>query len=160
MMKIGKMADYALVITIRMAKQPTLLKNMEQLASATQLPLATVRKLMRLLLNAGLVRSVRGVKGGYQLARLPEMISVAQVVQAVEGPMAITECCDDLGDCELSGDCEVESHMPTLNALLEQVLAVVTLSDLGRMSAGVHHNVETFVSRLALNYTPQAGAQG
>ncbi len=148
MLRIGKMTDYALVIMNRLAKQPAMLQRMEQLADSTRLSLPTVRKLMRHLVAAGLVRSARGAKGGYQLSRLPEMISIAQVVIAVEGPLAITECCDDDGGCELSGGCDVESHMPTLNALLTQILETISLADMGNLSAGVHYNLEAIIARL------------
>ncbi len=149
MLRIGKMTDYSLVIMSSLAKSPTRLFRMEELASATQLGLSTVRKLMRMLVAAGLVRSERGAKGGYQLARLPETISIAQVVIAVEGPLAITECCDDDGGCELSGDCEVESHMPTLNHLIAKMMDTISLSDMISLSSGVHHNVETIIARMA-----------
>lgn len=148
MLRIGKMTDYALVIMNRMAKHPARLQRMEELADATRLGLPTVRKLMRQLVAAGLVRSERGAKGGYQLSRLPDMISIAQIVTAVEGPLAITECCVDDGDCELSGGCEVESHMPTLNELIVQILSNISLTDLSSMGSGVHHNMETIISRL------------
>nr|WP_255473880.1 SUF system Fe-S cluster assembly regulator [Ketobacter sp. MCCC 1A13808] len=148
MLRIGKMTDYALVIMNRMAKHPAGLQRMEDLSGATQLALPTVRKLMRQLVAAGLVRSERGAKGGYQLARLPDMISIAQIVSAVEGPLAITECCVDNGGCELSGDCEVESHMPTLNELIVQILSTISLTDMRNLGSGVDHNMETIISRL------------
>ena len=149
MLRIGKMTDYALVIMNRLAKSPASLLRMEQVSESTQLGLPTVRKLMRQLVAAGLVRSERGAKGGYQLARLPEMISIAQIVSAVEGPLAITECCDDDGGCELSGGCEVESHMPTLNHLIAKMMDTISLSDMISLSSGVHHNVETIIARMA-----------
>jgi len=149
MLRISKMTDYALVIMHRLAKSPAQQLRMEELAESTQLGLPTVRKLMRQLVGAGLVRSERGAKGGYLLARLPEMISIAQVVSAVEGPMAITECCEDDGGCELSGGCEVEYHMPTINELIVQILSAISLTDMAGLGAGVHHNIQTIISRLS-----------
>ncbi|MBA56507.1 MAG: SUF system Fe-S cluster assembly regulator [Pseudomonadales bacterium] len=148
MLRISKMTDYALVIMNRLAKSPAQQLRMEELAEATQLGLPTVRKLMRQLVASGLVRSERGAKGGYQLARLPQMISIAQVVSAVEGPLAITECCDDDGGCELSNGCEVAYHMPTINELIAQILSNISLTDMVGLGAGVHHNVQTILSRL------------
>ena len=153
MLRIGKMTDYALVIMHQLAKSPASLLRMEELASATGLSLPTVRKLMRLLVSAGLVRSERGAKGGYQLSRFPEMINIAQVVKAVEGPLAITECCDDDSACELSGGCEVESHMPTLNELLVQILSTISLTDMTQLGEGVHHNIDVIISRLTQRVT-------
>jgi FeS assembly SUF system regulator len=155
MLRIGKMTDYALVIMNRLAKSPASLLRMEELAESTKLGLPTVRKLMRQLVAAGLVRSERGAKGGYQLARFPEMISIAQVVTAVEGPLAITECCEDDGGCELSGGCEVEYHMPTLNELIVQVLSTISLTDMRGLGAGVHYNIETIISRLTQRSSQQ-----
>ncbi|MEZ5511948.1 MAG: SUF system Fe-S cluster assembly regulator [Gammaproteobacteria bacterium] len=148
MLRIGKMTDYALVIMHRLAKSPSAQLRMEEIAQATQLALPTVRKLMRQLVNAGLVRSERGAKGGYQLARFPELISIAHIVAAVEGPLAITECCDDDGGCELSGDCDVESQMPTINELITQILASITLTDMAHLCGSVQGNVGALISRL------------
>ncbi len=148
MLRIGKMTDYALVIMHRMGKSPSALLRMEEIAQATQLGLPTVRKLMRQLVNAGLVKSERGAKGGYQLARLPEMISIAHIVAAVEGPLAITECCDDEGGCELSGDCDVESQMPTINELITQILASISLTDMAHLCGSVQGNVGALINRL------------
>lgn len=149
MLRISKMTDYALVIMNRLAKSPASQLRMEELAESTHLGLPTVRKLMRQLVAAGLVRSERGAKGGYQLARFPEMISIAQVVSAVEGPLAITECCEDDGGCELSGGCEVEYHMPTINELIVQMLSAISLTDMAGLGAGVHHNIQTIIARLS-----------
>ena len=148
MLRIGKMTDYALVLMHRMAKSPSGQVRMEELSRDTQLGLPTVRKLMRQLVNAGLVRSERGVKGGYQLARFPELISIAHIVSAVEGPLAITECCDDDGGCELSGGCDVESQMPTINELITQILGSITLTDMGHLCGSVQGNVGVLLARL------------
>lgn len=148
MLRIGKMTDYALVIMHRLAKSPSAQLRMEEIAQATQLALPTVRKLMRQLVNAGLVRSERGAKGGYQLARFPELISIAHIVAAVEGPLAITECCDDDGGCELSGGCDVESQMPTINELITQILGSITLTDMAHLCGSVQGNVGALISRL------------
>lgn len=157
MLRIGKMTDYALVIMNQLAKAPAAQLRMEELADATQLSLPTVRKLMRMLVAAGLVRSARGAKGGYFLSRLPEMISIAQVVAAVEGPLAITECCEDDGGCELTDGCEVAFHMPTINEIIARILSNISLTDMAALGGvGVHHNVQTIISRLADRNPEQA----
>ncbi|PIE41028.1 MAG: SUF system Fe-S cluster assembly regulator [Gammaproteobacteria bacterium] len=136
MLRVGKMADYALVIMNAMAKQPTALLSMDALSQKTHLSMPTVRKLMRLLVNAGLVRSIRGAKGGYQLARLPELISVVHILSAVEGPMAITECCDEDASCELSGGCDMEPHWSSINQLVMHILENISLADLKQNHLG------------------------
>lgn len=148
MLRIGKMTDYALVLMHRMARAPSRQLRMEELAEQTRLGLPTVRKLMRQLVGAGLVRSERGAKGGYQLARLPELISIAHVVAAVEGPLAITECCEDEGGCELSGDCDVESQMPTLNELITLMLGAISLTDMDRLCGNVQGNLGAILVRI------------
>ena len=148
MLRIGKMTDYALVLMHRLAKSPSLQLRMEELAAETRLGLPTVRKLMRQLVNAGLVRSERGAKGGYQLARFPELITIAHIVAAVEGPLAITECCDDDGGCELSGGCDVESQMPTLNELITLMLGSISLTDMGRLCGNVQGNLGVLLERI------------
>lgn len=151
MLRVGKMADYALVIMSAMASQPTGLMQMEVLAQATRLSLPTVRKLMRLLVNAGLVKSVRGVKGGYQLARMPEMIKVSHILSAVEGPVAITECCDEDSECELSGGCEMESHWSAINQLVIQLLGAISLADLQHDGVGPKVDLIAVMDRVISN---------
>ncbi len=156
MLRVGKMADYALVIMSTMASHPTGLMQMEALAQATRLSLPTVRKLMRYLVGAGLVKSVRGTKGGYQLARLPETIKISNILAAVEGPLAITECCEEEPDCELSGDCEMESHWTAINQLVVQMLAAISLADLSTDSKGPKVDLQAILQRIA-NHEPGLG---
>lgn len=142
MFRIGKLTDYALIIMSKMATRAAWQWRMEDVAEATQLPLPTVRKLLRALLAANLVRSERGARGGYQLARLPDLISVAEIIMAIEGPVAITECCDVEPDCDRLGACDMESRWPAINGLIQQLLKVVTLADIeytrdGRMDVAV-----------------------
>lgn len=151
MLRVGKMADYALVIMCTMASQPTGLIPMEHLAQSTRLSLPTVRKLMRLLVNAGLVKSVRGIKGGYQLARMPEMIRVNQILAAVDGPVAMTDCCSEDTSCELSGGCDMEAHWSIINQLVGQLLSVISLADLRADSVGSRVDLLSLLQRVAQN---------
>lgn len=148
MLRVGKMADYGLVIMNALAKQPTGLVSMEALSQQTHLSMPTVRKIMRLLVNAGLVRSLRGSKGGYQLARLPEFISVIHILAAVEGPVAITECCDEDASCELSGGCDMESHWSSINQLVMHILGNISLADLKQNHTGPVIDLQAILERL------------
>lgn len=148
MLRIGKMADYGLLIMNVLGSSPTHLLGMEYLCRETGLSLPTVRKLMRHLVSAGLVKSIRGAKGGYQLARLPELISVAQILAAVEGPVAITECCDDDASCELSGGCNMESHWGAINHLIIGLLGAISLADLKRQQQGPNLDLPAVLQRL------------
>lgn len=142
MFRIGKLTDYALILMSCMATRAARQWRMEDLVEATHLPMPTVRKLMRTLVSAHLVRSERGARGGYQLSRLPGLINVAEIIMAIEGPVAITECCDVEPDCERLGACDMQSGWPAINGLIQQLLKVVTLSDIeytrdGRMDVAV-----------------------
>ncbi|CBL45715.1 Predicted transcriptional regulator [gamma proteobacterium HdN1] len=130
MLRIGKLTDYALILMNCMATRPAQLWRMELLADTTRLPQPTVRKLMGQLVAANLVRSERGARGGYQLSRLPNLISMAEIIIAIEGPIAITECCEVVPSCERLGACDMEGRWPAINDLILQLLRVVTLSDI------------------------------
>jgi FeS assembly SUF system regulator len=130
MFRIGKLTDYGLIIMSCMATRPAQWWRTEDVAEATRLALPTVRKVLRDLVAAGLLRSERGAHGGYVLARLPDLISVAEIIMAIEGPVAITECCDTEPECERVGDCDMESRWPAINGIIQQVLRAVTLADI------------------------------
>lgn len=102
-----------------------------QLAEETGLPVPTVQKIVSKLSAAGLMRSSRGVGGGLRLARPPATISVADIIEAVEGPIALTACLEPRKtDCTLEGACNVRSHWPMVNAAVRGALAQVALTAL------------------------------
>jgi FeS assembly SUF system regulator len=102
-----------------------------QLAEETGLPAPTVQKLVSKLSAAGLMRSSRGVGGGLRLARPPATISLADIVEAVEGPIALTACIDRAkSDCTLESCCNVKGHWPQVNAAVRGALAQVALTQL------------------------------
>lgn len=84
---------------------------------------------MRALVDAGLVIAQRGAKGGYRIARAPDQIRILDVVQAFEGPIALTECSNDEHDCDITENCSLSSSWGGINKLLMQVMAQVTLED-------------------------------
>lgn len=101
-----------------------------ELAAETGLPAPTVAKVVSKLTAAGLLRSVRGAKGGLQLARPAAAISLADIVEAVEGPIALAACIE--GDCAMNHDCRVRPHWPIVNATLRGALAGVPLTRLAQ----------------------------
>jgi len=147
MFRIGKLTDYALIIMSQMARRPAVQWRMEEVVDTTHLPLATVRKLMRALVAAGLVRSERGVRGGYQLSRLPELVSVAEIIAAIEGPIALTECSDGASECDRIGSCDMESSWPAINGLIYQLLRTLRLSDIEYTRAG-EFDLDVLLQRL------------
>jgi FeS assembly SUF system regulator len=131
-MRLSSMADYAVVIMSAASRHCGGARvSAGQLAEETGLPAPTVQKLVSKLTAAGLLRSSRGVGGGLKLARPPAAISLADIVEAVEGPIALTSCLDgNKTDCTLDGSCNVRGHWPVVNAALRGALSQVPLTRL------------------------------
>jgi FeS assembly SUF system regulator len=129
MLRIGKMADYGLLIADCLASEPEQLTT-EAIVKQTGLPDATVRKLLRLLVDAGLVSSRRGLKGGYRLNREASRISVAELIAAIEGPIGLTECSQVEDHCSLSPGCGQRANWNVINDLINRQLATITLADM------------------------------
>ncbi|GGN40960.1 SUF system Fe-S cluster assembly regulator [Novosphingobium indicum] len=131
-MRLSSMADYAVVIMSAASRHCGGARvSAGQLADETGLPVPTVQKLVSKLSAAGLMRSSRGVGGGLKLARPPATITLADIVEAVEGPIALTACLDaQKNDCTLESACNVRSHWPAVNAALRSALANVPLTQL------------------------------
>ena len=108
---------------------------MDAIAGHTFLPKATVRKLMRTLTHAALVVSSRGAHGGYQIARPPQEISVADAIAAVEGPLTLTECCASPCDCAVAPSCDLKGSWPSINDIVLDVLNNVSVADLSHSQA-------------------------
>jgi FeS assembly SUF system regulator len=133
MVKLGKLTDYGLVLMTCIAQnEPSLpQRTARDLAIESRLPLATVSKLLKELLQSGLLTSHRGTKGGYMLARGSTEISVVDIIAAIEGPMALTECSTDVsGACNLELSCPIKSNQRVINQAVRGVLEKITLSDL------------------------------
>lgn len=131
-MRLSSMADYAVVIMAAAARHCGCARvSAGQLAEETGVPVPTVQKLVSRLTGAGLLRSSRGVGGGLKLARPPAAISIADIVEAVEGPIALTTCLEQgRHDCTLESACHVRPHWPQVNAALRGALAQVSLTQL------------------------------
>ena len=131
-MRLSNLADYAVVTMSAAARHCGGVRTSSaELASETGLPVPTVQKLVSKLSAAGLLRSVRGAGGGLQLARPAAAITLADIVEAVEGPIALTACVDT-EDCAAHHDCRVRPHWPIVNAALRGALADIPLSRLAR----------------------------
>jgi len=129
------MADYAVVTMSAAARHCGGARvSAAQLAQETGLPAPTVQKLVSRLTAAGLLRSIRGAGGGLQLARPAAAISLADIVEAVEGPIALTACVEQgRHDCALERSCSVRPHWTVVNEALRGALAQVPLSRLAQM---------------------------
>ena len=139
MLKISRLADYATRILFLLAGSSGQRFSANQVSKETQIGIATVSKVLKLLHQAQLVNSELGVNGGYQLARLPEMIPVAEIIAAIDGRLAMTECSKDENSCVHNNICEVRSHWRLINHIVLNVLQNLTLADMRRPQA-----LETF----------------
>jgi FeS assembly SUF system regulator len=130
--RLTKLADYAIVLLTRFAAGGTgAVHAARDLAAETHIPFPTVGKLLKALAHAGFLRSHRGVRGGYSLARAPDAITVAQVITAFEGPIAVTECLGEPpGTCEIELLCPVRSTWGRINAAVRSALDGLTLQEL------------------------------
>jgi len=133
MLRVTKLADYGIIILTRLARSSTDTCSARDIAAESRLPLPVVSKILKLLARQELVASHRGIKGGYGLARKPEEITLAQVIRALEGPIAVTECTDKIyGDCCLEKDCPVRGNWHRINHAIDQALAMITLAEMIR----------------------------
>ncbi len=131
-MRLSNLADYAVVTMSQAARHCGGGRtSAAELAEQSGLPVPTVQKVVSKLTAAGLLRSSRGAGGGLQLARPAAAISLADIVEAVEGPIALVSCVDKgRHDCALEGNCAVQPHWPIVNNALRGALANISLVQL------------------------------
>jgi len=129
-MRLSNLADYAVITMCQAATHCGVGRvSAAELANETGLPVPTVQRLVTKLTAAGLLRSVRGVGGGLQLGRPAAAINVADIVEAVEGPIGLTACIDN-GECDYEAGCSMKPHWPIINERLRGALADITLDHL------------------------------
>jgi len=130
MLRLGKLTDYATVILSFMAKSSTQLHAALEISTATGIARPTVSKILKLLVKAQVLNSIRGAKGGYSLAQAPEKITVASVITALEGPIALTECSHLESSCKQVSGCQIGDNWRIVNQTVQQALESVTLADM------------------------------
>jgi len=132
MLRMSKLTDYGLVLLTHLAQGGTPgVRTAQELARCSRVPLPTVSKILKELSKAGVVVSHRGRRGGYSLARPPDAISVASVVEALEGPVALTECSVHDGGCSLEPTCLAKSHWGPISRAIQRTLERLPLSAIG-----------------------------
>lgn len=131
MLRISRLTDYAVVLSSLLAdaQQPTTVRD---LAEASGIPQPTVSKVLKQLTRAGVVRSQRGVHGGYSLARQADKVGVHEIIEAIEGPIAVTECTDEQSDtdCAYETNCGVRANWQRINQAVQRALSGITLGDM------------------------------
>jgi len=130
MLRVSKLTDYATVVLAEMARDPCSVHTAAGLSERTRLARPTVSKLLKQLSRAGLLQSYRGAHGGYVLAAAPEDITATQIIDIVEGPMAVTECSLGANQCEMEGVCNIGHHWQRINRAIRDALDEITLADL------------------------------
>lgn len=136
MLRISKLTDYSTVILACLASAPDRLHAAAEVAAQTRLSLPTVSKLLKELQRAGLVRSARGAHGGYQLTRPATAISAAAILDALEGPVAITECSGKDSHCGIEHVCRVGRAWQRVNVAIRRTLNDITLAQLAGLESG------------------------
>jgi len=133
-MRLTHLADYAVVMMTAAARRPVSARlSATELADETGVPLPTAQKLMQRLAAHGLLVGTRGSGGGYALARPVSAISLADIVEAVEGPIVMTQCADGLpSDCALDAHCRVKPHMGVVGEKVRGALGAVSLQELAQ----------------------------
>ncbi len=133
-MRLSNMADYGVVVMSAAARHCGSVRvSATDLAQETGLALPTVQKLVSMMSKAGLLRSARGTGGGIQLARPAAAISLADIIEAVEGPIAMTSCVDTgKHDCAMEGRCHVQPHWTLVNDAVRGALSGINLTSLVR----------------------------
>lgn len=130
MLRMSKMADYGTVILTAMAHQPERTRNAAEIGAVTRLPVPSVSKILKIFVREGLVVSLRGAKGGYTLSRPPAEISTAQILNAIDGPIGMTECSVTPGLCSRETGCPVRVNWQRVNRLMLQALEQITLEQM------------------------------
>ena len=133
MFRLSKITDYGIVLLVNLARttieSP---RNARELAEEVDLPLPVVSKTLKALARQGLLTSQRGARGGFLLSRDAENISVANMIEALEGPVALTECNLSVGACAHEIRCQVRDPWQVINSVVHDALSQITLSDLAR----------------------------
>ena len=131
MLRLSKSTDYGIRILAHLARdEPGVTHNAREVAEDLYLPVPMVSKVMKSLARAGVLDSHRGSKGGFSLAQRPEDLSVADMIAALEGPVALTECQIGPFLCQHEGTCSVQEPWSVINRSVRNTLAGITLSDL------------------------------
>ena len=141
MFRLSKITDYGIVILAEMAQHslaarsedasaPAPNMNARELASHVDLPLPVVSKVLKALTRANILESQRGTKGGYSLAREPDELTVAEMIAALDGPLALTQCSQGPSVCALEATCSIKNPWQVINHVVQNSLASITLADL------------------------------
>lgn len=134
MLRINRLTDYGTLALTYLASHPERMHSAADVAAALGLGVPTVSKVLKTLGRHDLVRSIRGLRGGYSLSRAPERISIAQIIDALEEqPFGLTECSAEAGVCGFERSCRIRSNWQRINHMVRRTLEDVSLADMMRV---------------------------
>lgn len=139
MLRMSRLTDYGTVVLAHLASNDSTCVSAAEVAQVSGIALPTVSKLLKSLAKAELVRSTRGAHGGYRLARQPQKISAVEVIDALEGPVSITECSSSNSHCDYEHNCNVGNAWQRINIAIRRALDDISLADLQRVDSPVPH---------------------
>ncbi len=146
MLRMGKLTDYGIVLMCYLAQYGNQRQSAQSLSLAIGMPLPTVRKVLKALSQGGLLVSERGVHGGYGLSRSANAISVAHIITAIEGPIALTECVSEQHHCEQEDHCSVQTNWARINQAVFHALDEVKLADMLTTDSAPHSPIRFYPS--------------
>lgn len=132
MLKISKLTDYAIVICTHIYLQKNHTASTKIISEKTGIGLATVKKVLRMLVQGNILASEQGITGGYALASPADKISLVDLIKSIEGDLALTECSSAKNSCEVQGQCNITQHWQYINKVVLTALSKVTLNDLAQ----------------------------
>ena len=137
MLRLTNFADYAVVLMSSLAKQDDIKASAQELSTRTGIPAPTVSKVLNALGQGNLLQSHRGLKGGFSLSRPAGEISIADIIEAVDGPICLTECAngDTKNDCSLLEICDIRPHWPPINKAVRNSLAAIDLAQISQIES-------------------------
>ena len=161
MFRLGRMTDYGIVLLAHLAREqkqrsgpeaqaPSAPQNARELAAQVGLPLPAVSKVLKQLARAGVLESHRGAKGGFTLTRRPEDLSVAELIAALDGPVALTACAAGPSDCDHAPTCAVRTPWQVINQVVQFALSEVSLADLVNPAFAAQHAPLNLIESISL----------
>jgi FeS assembly SUF system regulator len=134
MLRLSKLTDYAVVVLVRLS-QGEAVQTSPGIAASTGIPEPTVAKVLKILAAGGLVASHRGAHGGYRLLRPVQSVAVSEVIEAIDGPIALTACVDGGSNCDAHNLCPVRGRWDPVNDAIYQALSAITVADMAEPRA-------------------------
>lgn len=131
MLRLSKLADYGIIILHCLADELQFL-SAKEIARRVHLSLPTVSKILKILSEAGLVVATRGAVGGYRLTKPSTAMSITEVITAIDGQPALTECSEKGDNCAYNSVCSVKHNWQKINQFILDTLSQITLADMGK----------------------------